>query len=141
MVIHRGGRDRFGTPTGNFGRRAASPRFYGRIVIAPAGNIFGHGCSTTLGRYIFLRNGRGILAQKEPGESDMAIRKSALKSAPARPELDRLLQQARETSVTDEQLFEQRISFAYGNAPEGSGITKETARSAANSILMRTHAR
>lgn len=71
----------------------------------------------------------------------MAIRKSALKSAPSRPELDRLLQQARETGVTDEQLFEQRISFAYGNAPEGSGITKETARSAASSILMRTHAR
>ncbi len=71
----------------------------------------------------------------------MAIRKSALKSAPARPELDRLLQYARETGVTDEQLLEQRISFAYGNAPEGSGITKETVRSAANSILMRTHAR
>jgi hypothetical protein len=68
----------------------------------------------------------------------MAIRKSALKAAPARPELDRLLQQARETGVTDEQLFEQRISFAYGNAPEGSSITKETARNAANSILMRT---
>ncbi len=71
----------------------------------------------------------------------MAIRKSALKSAPARPELDRLLQQARETGVTDEQLREQRISFAYGNAPEGSGITKETARSAADSILMRPRAR
>ncbi len=71
----------------------------------------------------------------------MAIRKSALKTAPARPELDRLLQQARETGVTDEQLKEQRISFAYGNAPENSGITKETARSAANSMLMRTRAR
>jgi len=71
----------------------------------------------------------------------MAIRKSVLKSAPARPELDRLLQQARETGVTDEQLLEQRISFAYGNAPEGSGITKDTARAAAGSILMRTHAR
>lgn len=71
----------------------------------------------------------------------MAIRKSALKPAPARPELDRLLQQARETGVSDEQLLEQRISFAYGNAPESSGITKETARSAANSILMRNQAR
>ena len=71
----------------------------------------------------------------------MAIRKSALTPAPARPELDRLLQQARETGVTNEQLFEQRISFAYGNAPENSGITKETARTAANSILMRTSAR
>ncbi|WP_338821548.1 hypothetical protein WDM22_24420 [Bradyrhizobium septentrionale] len=67
----------------------------------------------------------------------MAIRKSALKQAPARPELDRLLQQAREKGVTEEQLFQQRISFAYGNAPEGSGITKETATRAAGSMLMR----
>jgi hypothetical protein len=67
----------------------------------------------------------------------MAIRKSTLTPAPARPELDRLLQQARETGVTEEELFEQRISFVYGNAPEDSGITKETARSAANRISMR----
>jgi hypothetical protein len=71
----------------------------------------------------------------------VAIRKSALTQAPARPELDRLLQQARETGVTNEQLFEQRISFVYGNAPENSGITKETARTAAGSILMRTSSR
>lgn len=71
----------------------------------------------------------------------MAIRKSVLKQAPARPELDRLLQQARETGVTNEQLFEQRISFAYGNAPKNSGITKETAIKAAGSILMRSGAR
>jgi hypothetical protein len=71
----------------------------------------------------------------------MAIRKSALTSPPARPELDRLLEQARKTGVTDDELREQRISFAYGNAPESSGITKETARSAANSILMRSHVR
>jgi hypothetical protein len=67
----------------------------------------------------------------------MAIRKSTLTPAPARPELDRLLQQARETGVTEEELFEQRISFVYGNAPEESGITKETARSAVNRLLMR----
>jgi hypothetical protein len=67
----------------------------------------------------------------------MANRKSTLTPAPARPELDRLLQQARETGVTEEELFEQRISFVYGNAPEDSGITKETARSAANRISMR----
>jgi hypothetical protein len=71
----------------------------------------------------------------------MAIRKSALKAAPARPELDRLLEEAKAAGITDEQLREQRISFAYGNAPANSGITKETARTAANSILMRSHAR
>ena len=71
----------------------------------------------------------------------MAIRKSALKSAPARPELDRLLEQARIHGVTDEQLREQRVSFAYGNAPQNSGITKESARTAASSILMRVTVR
>lgn len=69
----------------------------------------------------------------------MAIRKSALTSPPARPELDRLLERARTTGVTDEQLKQQRISFVYGNAPENSGITKETAKTAADSILMRSH--
>jgi hypothetical protein len=71
----------------------------------------------------------------------MAMRKSVLKSAPARPELDRLLERARASGVTDDQLREQRISFAYGNAPANSGITKETARNATNSILMRLPAR
>jgi hypothetical protein len=64
----------------------------------------------------------------------MAPRKSAIKPAPARPELDRLLQQARTAGVTDEQLQEQRVSFAYGNAPENSRITKESARTASRTI-------
>jgi hypothetical protein len=67
----------------------------------------------------------------------MAIRRSTLTPAPARPELERLLQQARKTGVTEAELFEQRISFIYGNAPEELGITKETARSAVNRISMR----
>jgi hypothetical protein len=58
----------------------------------------------------------------------MAERKSALKRAPERPELSRLLERAKTAVVTDEQLREQRISFVYGNAPVGSRITKESAR-------------
>lgn len=64
----------------------------------------------------------------------MAERKSALKRAPARPELDKLLELARASRVTEEQLHEQRISFVYGNAPKGSRITKETAKAAAEKI-------
>jgi hypothetical protein len=64
----------------------------------------------------------------------MADRKSALKPPPPRPELDRLLEQARVAGVTEEQLLEQRVSFAYGNAPEDSGITKESVRRAANTV-------
>lgn len=64
----------------------------------------------------------------------MAARKSVLKPAPRRPELERLLASSIRAGVTDEQLREQRISFAYGNAPEGSRITKDSARIAAHSI-------
>lgn len=67
-------------------------------------------------------------------EESMAERKSALKRAPERPELDALLDRAREVIMTDEQLLEQRASFVYGNAPKGSRITKETALKATKTI-------
>ena len=54
----------------------------------------------------------------------MAPRKSAIRSAPRRPELEQLLEQARVAGVTDDMLQEQRVSFAYGNAPENSRITR-----------------
>lgn len=61
----------------------------------------------------------------------MAARKSVLKRAPPRPELEALIEQARQAGVTDDQLEEQRASFAYGNAPDGADrITKESARMA-----------
>jgi hypothetical protein len=64
----------------------------------------------------------------------MAPRKSAIRSAPRRPELEQLLEQARVAGVTDDMLQEQRVSFAYGNAPENSRITKESARTASRSV-------
>lgn len=64
----------------------------------------------------------------------MAARKSYLGPAPNRPELDALLEQARNTKITDEQLQEQRISFAYGNAPDSDRITKESVRHASKTI-------
>lgn len=57
----------------------------------------------------------------------MAERKSALKRAPERPELQALLDHAQTVVMTDDQLQEQRASFVYGNAPMGSRITKESA--------------
>jgi len=60
----------------------------------------------------------------------MAERKTALKRAPERPELDALFEQARMVVLTEEQLEEQRASFVYGNAPDGSRITKESAAKA-----------
>ena len=64
----------------------------------------------------------------------MAERKSAFKRAPDRPELAALLERAKTVTLTDEQLQEQRVSFVYGNASKGSGITKESARKAAGRI-------
>ncbi len=57
----------------------------------------------------------------------MAERKSALKRAPERPELDALLEKAKNVEISDEVLLEQRVSFVYGNAPKGSRITRESA--------------
>jgi len=64
----------------------------------------------------------------------MAERKSALKRAPKRPELEKLLELAKAADVTDEQLREQRASFIFGNAPKGSRITKQSALKASNRI-------
>jgi hypothetical protein len=62
----------------------------------------------------------------------MAARKSVLKRAPERPELEALIKDARKAGVSDDQLREQRASFAYGNAPASAErITKESARIAA----------
>ncbi len=64
----------------------------------------------------------------------MANRKIAIGNTPKRPDLQRLLDKAKESVITDEQLQQQRVSFIYGNAPEGSGITKESAKRAASRI-------
>jgi hypothetical protein len=68
----------------------------------------------------------------------MAARKSLLKRAPERPHLRELIAASVAAGVSDEQLREQRISFVYGNAPEGSRITKDSARMAAGRIRIRT---
>jgi hypothetical protein len=69
----------------------------------------------------------------------MAERKSALKRAPTRPALEKLLEQARTVTLTDLEIQEQVASFIYGNAPEGSRITKESARQAAGRVRLSTH--
>jgi hypothetical protein len=54
-------------------------------------------------------------------------------------ELMRLLDESRTRTVTEEELREQRVSFAFGNAPFSSErITKESVRLASENIkLMR----
>ncbi len=68
----------------------------------------------------------------------MAERKSAFRRAPDRPELRAKLEHAKSVLLTDDQLQEQRASFAYGNAPKNSRITKESALKATKHIRLST---
>jgi len=54
------------------------------------------------------------------------------------PELKKILEETRQKVVTDEELREQRISFAFGNAPQGSEnrITKDSLRAASEHIRL-----
>lgn len=64
----------------------------------------------------------------------MADRKQFLGDTPVDPELQELL--AKAEPVTEEQLHEQRISFAFGNSPDSEFITKESVRKASQSIRL-----
>jgi hypothetical protein len=64
----------------------------------------------------------------------MADRKPILGNSPARPELDRLLEESKHYVISDAELQEQRVSFAYGNAPQNSSVTKESVRESSGSM-------
>jgi hypothetical protein len=68
----------------------------------------------------------------------MANRKQFIGETKLDPELTGLLEAARKNPVTDEELHEQRISFAFGNAPDSEFITKDSVRKASQSILLRS---
>lgn len=68
----------------------------------------------------------------------MADRKQFLNTKPADPDLLRVLEASRDTKVTEEELHEQRISFAFGNAPESKLITKDSVRRASKKISILT---
>lgn len=58
----------------------------------------------------------------------MADRKQFLATSKGDPELLRLIAKARESSVTEEDLQEQRVSFAFGNALNRDCVTKDSVR-------------
>ena len=68
----------------------------------------------------------------------MADRKQFLSASPADEELLALLELARKKGVTEEELREQRISFAYGNAMNSDEITKDSVRGSSQNIRLRT---
>lgn len=69
-------------------------------------------------------------------EKTMANRKQFLGTASHDPELAKLIEAAKETPVSEAQLHEQRISFAFGNSPESDRITRETVRKTSRSIRL-----
>jgi hypothetical protein len=68
----------------------------------------------------------------------MAARKQFLTSGPVDADLKALLEKAKTTRITEAQLKEQRVSFAFGNAPDSDLITKETVRFSADHVLIET---
>jgi hypothetical protein len=52
------------------------------------------------------------------------------------PELMNLLRTSRNRIVSEEELREQRVSFAFGNAPNSELITKESVRAASTHIRL-----
>ena len=68
----------------------------------------------------------------------MADRQQFLHNINPDPELAKILEASKGTAVSEADLREQRISFAFGNAPQGSEhrITKESVRTASEHIKL-----
>jgi hypothetical protein len=66
----------------------------------------------------------------------MADRKQFENVGTPDPELMRLLDETGTRDVTEEELREQRISFAYGNALNSELITKESVRQASKHVRL-----
>lgn len=67
----------------------------------------------------------------------MADRKQFFGDIKADPELQEILEASRQTEVSEEDLREQRISFAFGNAPaDAKRITKDSVRQASEHIRL-----
>jgi hypothetical protein len=66
----------------------------------------------------------------------MADRKQFLGVVDANEALLRLLSESRDRVVTDDELREQRVSFAFGNSLNSDRITKDSVRQASQSVRL-----
>ena len=68
----------------------------------------------------------------------MADRQQFLSTIKPDPELAKMLEASRNVPATEEELREQRISFAFGNAPQSSEnrITQDSVRQASEHIRL-----
>jgi hypothetical protein len=67
----------------------------------------------------------------------MADRKQFENVGAPDPELIRLLEETRNVPVSEDELREQRISFAFGNALNSELVTKDTVRQASLNVRIR----
>lgn len=67
----------------------------------------------------------------------MALRKQSAQRAEVRDDLKELLVRSRTHRVTEEELLEQRISFAFGNAMNNERITKDSVRNTSQKIRLK----
>jgi hypothetical protein len=69
----------------------------------------------------------------------MADRKQFLGNITVNPDLKRVLETSRNKQVTEDELQEQRISFAFGNAPASAqNITKDSVRQTSKKVRLLT---
>jgi len=69
----------------------------------------------------------------------MAERKPFIGSIKSDPDLTKLIAETRNSPVTEDELREQRISFAFGNAPANAkNITKDSVRQTSQHIKLRS---
>ena len=69
----------------------------------------------------------------------MADRKQFLGNIRVNPELKKVLETSRTKQVTEDELQEQRISFAFGNAPASAqNITKDSVRQTSKKVRLLT---
>lgn len=67
----------------------------------------------------------------------MPARKQFQSALTVKPKLERLLAEARAKEVSEAELHEQRVSFAFGNAPESDLITKDSVRYASKHLRLK----
>lgn len=67
----------------------------------------------------------------------MAARKQFQSRLTVTPELSKVLEEARNRDVSEDELREQRISFAFGNALKSDLITKDSVRRASKSVRLK----
>jgi hypothetical protein len=69
--------------------------------------------------------------------SSMAARKQFQSRLTVSPTLSKVLEEARNRDVSEDELREQRVSFAFGNALKSDLITKDSVRRSSQSIRLK----